>query len=200
VPGSRGADLAMTTKSLGAPVLLAVSVLLLYSAGLGNVPTYLSWDEAMFALQAHAMATTAHDIEGRFLPFYFHVTPLGSNMWFQPALVYHRGDHRPRSAERSARGLSESCRLEASCRRMTRWRRRWRTAASFGRSTRFPNRATLQHSRCCRSDAWLSAGVVAGLWFLVHGSTAKGRLLVCRAKKVLERRQRLDGHENLIRK
>ena len=44
---------------------------LLYTARLGDVPPYVMHDEAQGALQAHAIATTAHDLSGRLLPIYF---------------------------------------------------------------------------------------------------------------------------------
>ena len=66
-----------------AAVLLAAAIL--YTARLDRVPPFLSTDETAFALQAHAIATTAHDQNGRFLPLYFQVF---DNVWFHPALVY----------------------------------------------------------------------------------------------------------------
>src|SRR5262249_47132562 len=58
---------------------------ILYAARLDRVPTFLSTDETAFALQAHSIATTAHDERGRFLPLYFQIF---ENVWFHPALVY----------------------------------------------------------------------------------------------------------------
>ena len=66
-----------------AAVLVAAAIL--YTARLNRVPPFLSTDETAFALQAHAIATTAHDENGRFLPLYFQVF---GNVWFHPALVY----------------------------------------------------------------------------------------------------------------
>jgi 4-amino-4-deoxy-L-arabinose transferase-like glycosyltransferase len=66
-----------------AGVLLAAA--LLYSARLNQVPTFLSTDETAFALQAHSIATTLHDENGRFLPLYFQMY---ANVWFHPGLVY----------------------------------------------------------------------------------------------------------------
>jgi hypothetical protein len=42
------------------------------------VPNYLFVDEAMFALQAHSIATTAHDLSGRFTPRVFSHGPAWS--------------------------------------------------------------------------------------------------------------------------
>ena len=65
-----------------AAVVLAAAIL--YTTGLNRVPTLLSTDETAFALQAHAIATTAHDANGRFLPLYFQ---MHENVWFHPVLV-----------------------------------------------------------------------------------------------------------------
>ena len=63
--------------------MLAAAVL--YTVRLNGVPPSLSTDETAFALQAHAIATTAHDTNGRLLPLYFQMV---ENVWFHPALVY----------------------------------------------------------------------------------------------------------------
>ena len=65
--------------------IVVAAAAILYTARLDRVPPYLSTDETAFALQAHAIATTAHDENGRFLPVYFHIV---ENVWFHPALVY----------------------------------------------------------------------------------------------------------------
>jgi 4-amino-4-deoxy-L-arabinose transferase-like glycosyltransferase len=65
--------------------VLVIGAAMLYGAHLGEVPIYLGNDETEFSLQAHAIATTARDDEGRLLPVYFHT---GENSWFHPALVY----------------------------------------------------------------------------------------------------------------
>src|SRR6267142_38374 len=66
-----------------AAVVIAAAVL--YTVHLDRVPSFLSSDETAFALQAHAIATTAHDENGRLLPLYFQMM---QNVWFHPALVY----------------------------------------------------------------------------------------------------------------
>jgi 4-amino-4-deoxy-L-arabinose transferase-like glycosyltransferase len=66
-----------------AAVMVAAAVL--YTVHLDRVPSFLSSDETAFALQAHAIATTAHDENGRLLPLYFQMM---QNVWFHPALVY----------------------------------------------------------------------------------------------------------------
>ena len=64
---------------------LPLGVLMLYAAGLTYTPTYLCDAEVLFALNAHSIATTARDVNGRFLPLYFQVY---ADMWFQPVIVY----------------------------------------------------------------------------------------------------------------
>jgi 4-amino-4-deoxy-L-arabinose transferase-like glycosyltransferase len=54
-----------------AVLLLAGIGTLLYATRLGDVPAYVMHDEAQGALQAHSIATTAHDLSGRLLPMYF---------------------------------------------------------------------------------------------------------------------------------
>jgi 4-amino-4-deoxy-L-arabinose transferase-like glycosyltransferase len=77
----------MTDRRIEATILAAVllAAAILYTARLDRVPPFLSTDETAFALQAHAIATTAHDQNGRLLPLYFQVF---ENVWFHPALVY----------------------------------------------------------------------------------------------------------------
>ena len=69
-------------------LILSVAVaaaVVIYTRQLDRAPVYLGNDETEFALQAHSIATTARDEDGRFLPLYFHVY---DNVWFHPALVY----------------------------------------------------------------------------------------------------------------
>ena len=75
-------------SGLAVPVLLAAAVLVLYGLNVGRLPSYLYVDEVVFALQAHSIATTAHDTNGRLLPLYFQMRPIGDNVWFQPLIVY----------------------------------------------------------------------------------------------------------------
>jgi 4-amino-4-deoxy-L-arabinose transferase-like glycosyltransferase len=59
-----------TTATLMAAAIVIVGAIL-YTTSLDHVPPYLIHDEAGGALQAHAIATTAHDLSGRLLPLYF---------------------------------------------------------------------------------------------------------------------------------
>jgi 4-amino-4-deoxy-L-arabinose transferase-like glycosyltransferase len=72
-------------KNLWIAAAIAAGVLCLYLPNLGRVPPYLHHDEVFFANQAHAIASTGRDTDGRLLPLSFEVYP-GS--WFQPILVY----------------------------------------------------------------------------------------------------------------
>ncbi len=64
---------------------LAAAALLLYGTGLGRSPAYLHYDEIFFALHAHSIASTGHDLNGRFLPLYFYTVPV---YWAQPIIIY----------------------------------------------------------------------------------------------------------------
>src|SRR5262249_41179512 len=81
-----GVSVVMSVRApTAALVAVALAAAILYAARLDRVPTFLSTDETAFALQAHSIATTAHDERGRFLPLYFQIF---ENVWFHPALVY----------------------------------------------------------------------------------------------------------------
>ena len=66
-------------------LLLLAAAAFLYSSQLDRSPVYLNSDEAMFAVQAHAVATSGRDDRGRLLPVYFQ---MNENVWYQPAVVY----------------------------------------------------------------------------------------------------------------
>ncbi len=67
---------------------LAIFTFTLYIVSLGSAPVYLNEVEVTFALHARAIATTAHDTNGRFMPLYFQMPPIGEDVWFHPAVVY----------------------------------------------------------------------------------------------------------------
>jgi 4-amino-4-deoxy-L-arabinose transferase-like glycosyltransferase len=69
------------------PAVIALT-LLLYALALDHTPPYLHEAEVLFGLHAHAIATTGHDLYGRFMPLYFQMRPLGENTWWHPLLVY----------------------------------------------------------------------------------------------------------------
>ena len=69
-------------------VCLLAGVLVLYAARLDYSPPALYSAEVLFALHAHSIATTGHDIYGRFMPLYFQMRPIGENVWFHPVVVY----------------------------------------------------------------------------------------------------------------
>lgn len=69
-------------------VVSAAVVLLLYGSGLSHTPPHLHHDEVVIGLQAHSIAATGRDFEGRLLPLYFHMPHVGERAWYQPAIVY----------------------------------------------------------------------------------------------------------------
>ncbi len=66
-------------------LLLLAAATFLYGSQLDRSPVYLNSDETMFAVQAHAIATTGRDESGRLLPVYFQ---MNENVWYYPAVVY----------------------------------------------------------------------------------------------------------------
>jgi len=74
-----------TRRTLVIAALLATATAVLYGRGLGQSPPYLHYDEIFFALHAHSIATTGHDLNGRFLPLYFYTLPV---YWAQPIIIY----------------------------------------------------------------------------------------------------------------
>lgn len=68
--------------------IFAALVLAFYCSGLASTPAHLHHDEAIIALQAHSVATTGRDIEGRALPLYFFMPQLGDRAWYQPTIIY----------------------------------------------------------------------------------------------------------------
>jgi 4-amino-4-deoxy-L-arabinose transferase-like glycosyltransferase len=78
----------MTSRTATALITAALVItgLILYTTRLDFVPPYLIHDEAQGALQAHAIATTAHDLSGRLLPLYFTEPEFVPGR--DPALIY----------------------------------------------------------------------------------------------------------------
>jgi 4-amino-4-deoxy-L-arabinose transferase-like glycosyltransferase len=81
-----------TALTIAAIVVLAA---LVSARWLGGVPAYLADDEVFIALDAYSIASTGHDLTGRFLPLYFQWHPqfftspaFGSGTWFQPMEIY----------------------------------------------------------------------------------------------------------------
>ena len=72
-------------RAIWTAALLFLAAFAGYSLFLTVSPVYLAHDEVLFALQAHAIATTAHDTNGRLLPLYVQLLP---GYWVQPVLVY----------------------------------------------------------------------------------------------------------------
>ncbi|MEO8682069.1 MAG: glycosyltransferase family 39 protein, partial [Vicinamibacterales bacterium] len=61
----------LPTRTLAAALLIALAVAGLYATRLAFSPVYLIHDELQFALQAQAIATTGHDLDGQLMPVYF---------------------------------------------------------------------------------------------------------------------------------
>jgi 4-amino-4-deoxy-L-arabinose transferase-like glycosyltransferase len=69
--------------------VVVVCSFLLYAPYLGSTPVYIAADEVFFGLNAHSIAFTGHDINGRFLPLYFQwPAQIAPHVWFQPIIVY----------------------------------------------------------------------------------------------------------------
>jgi 4-amino-4-deoxy-L-arabinose transferase-like glycosyltransferase len=66
--------------------LLALPVVSIYALYLQRSPVYLAHDEVFFALQAHSIASSGHDLNGRFLPLYFQIAAAG--FWATPVTIY----------------------------------------------------------------------------------------------------------------
>jgi len=84
----------MTRKTV-AVAFIALAATLLYAFDLGRAPVHLADDEVFIALSAHSIASTAHDLNGRFLPLYIQWRPqffnnpwFANSTWFQPMAVY----------------------------------------------------------------------------------------------------------------
>ncbi|HEX8027218.1 MAG TPA: glycosyltransferase family 39 protein [Vicinamibacterales bacterium] len=80
----------MTRPTLLAILLLAAAVAALYAYRLSDSPIYLTPDEVVIGLDAHALATTGADLRGRTLPLYFQINEfqVKGTIWYQPAIMY----------------------------------------------------------------------------------------------------------------
>lgn len=64
------------------PWVLAATAAALYFYRLGDAPMRVGGDEALFAINAHAIATAGCDLDGHLLPLFFKVD---LKTWYQPA-------------------------------------------------------------------------------------------------------------------
>lgn len=75
-----------------ATALIAVfaAIAVLYARRLGEAPVYMTPDEVIIAVDAHAIATTGRDVHGAFMPLYFKVQMRGETRmgWFMPVIFY----------------------------------------------------------------------------------------------------------------
>src|SRR5471030_1787069 len=67
-----------------------MAVFALYAWRVGEAPVYLSPDEAIISVDAHALASTGRDVVGERLPLYFRIQMPGETRWgwFMPAIFY----------------------------------------------------------------------------------------------------------------
>src|SRR5204863_6906292 len=79
-------------RTLLTAVVLAVATVSMYATRLRDAPIYLSPDEATIAVDAHALASTVHDVDRALLPLYFHIPIPGDARegWFTPAIFISR--------------------------------------------------------------------------------------------------------------
>lgn len=68
----------------------AIVVFAVYSWRLHDSPVYLTADEIVIGLEAHSLATTGHDLRGRWLPLYFQIDEfrMKGTIWYQPMIMY----------------------------------------------------------------------------------------------------------------
>jgi 4-amino-4-deoxy-L-arabinose transferase-like glycosyltransferase len=74
-----------TFNAYGPVVLICAVAATLSFWRLSDAPMVIGGDEAYFALHAQSIASTGHDIDGRFLPLFFRID---LTTWYQPMLVY----------------------------------------------------------------------------------------------------------------
>ena len=85
--------MSATAAWTAAITLVLLSSAALYFHRLGEVPVYVSTDEAKLAVQAHSLATTGRDLRGNRFPVFLQivdplVTDEQSVAWWQPVLFY----------------------------------------------------------------------------------------------------------------
>jgi 4-amino-4-deoxy-L-arabinose transferase-like glycosyltransferase len=80
---------AFRYRSILLPALIALGAAAVYLPRLHDAPLYVMRDEVFSALTAHSVVSNGHDLNGRFLPLFFQMQMrFGSQMWFQPLLMY----------------------------------------------------------------------------------------------------------------
>ncbi len=72
-------------KNICIAAALAVSAGVLYGNRLDYAPPHIEIDEVLIGLNAHAIASTGHDMRGEFLPLY---SQTADHSWYQPAVIY----------------------------------------------------------------------------------------------------------------
>lgn len=71
-------------------LVLVAAVFIIYTRRLGDAPMYMSPDEVIIAVDAHSIATTGRDVEGKLLPLFFNIQMPGETRrgWFFPMIFY----------------------------------------------------------------------------------------------------------------
>src|SRR6476620_7684370 len=70
-------------------LLLTCATAAIYLPALRNAPPFVSHDEVVYSLNAHSLASTGRDLNGRFLPMYIeYPAQFGRPTWDQPMLIY----------------------------------------------------------------------------------------------------------------
>src|SRR5713101_6835032 len=77
--------MAAPANTFRTAALVGIAALVIYAPFLSYSPIYVAHDEVFFALQAHAIASSGHDLHGTAAPLYF---PILRGYWAQPLLVY----------------------------------------------------------------------------------------------------------------
>ncbi len=75
----------MNWKSAVIVLLLVVMSALIYGHRLEYAPPYVEIDEVLIGLDAHAIASTGHDLRGEFFPLY---SQTAEHSWYQPLVIY----------------------------------------------------------------------------------------------------------------
>lgn len=75
-----------SARLLSLALVAAVLAAVFYCAGLNTSPIYLTKDEASYAIQSHAIATTGRDTNGRLMPLFFQEP--GFSIGRDPIYIY----------------------------------------------------------------------------------------------------------------
>ena len=68
--------------------VVAVAAFAVGARRLDEAPVYLTPDEVIISLDAHALSGNGRDLRGRLLPLYFQMSELSDLIWYQPIIMY----------------------------------------------------------------------------------------------------------------